>query len=925
MSSKFMRGSPLLTSGNTVPGLVLTAKEKEVFLEVLAACTKYGLDYFPTIIQKVTHDEMSEIAAYGGFPRRFPHWKWGMEYEEMQRGYMHGMHKIFELVINSSPCVMYLHNANTLLDNATVVAHATGHNDFFKNNLYFQPTDRNMVNKMGSHARRVQKYMDRWGIEKVTEFLDHIMRIETMIDPAKAWTQREIKDSVIVDARTYEMPRRFVVDSNNLHMDPWINTKEWKESEARRVAKVEAAKELELFTRPEKDVFGYIKDHAPLKPWQADIASMLYEESMYFAPQRVTKIANEGFACVRYNSLLPTNKGFLKIGEIVDKKMKVSVYDGQIKRKVTNWFKFEDREIYKITTAMGYEVEGSENHRVQDSFGNWVRLDAVVNGLEVKLGKSSIWPDKQVKINWESLRLTKTITEITQDLGVGWNELQKSDSQLLKDYHLERQKCSAMQNRRKSIKVPKEVDEKLAYWLGLMIGDGHISPRCREIGLTTGDDSQADLYVEFTKELFGLETSRRWDDSSLNGRWRLAVYSRNLQDFCEHLGMKTGSCARQKAIPDCVLRSPKNVVAAFLRGLFDCDGYAGPQGVILSTSSIEMSKQVQMVLLNFGIVSKRTLCAKDIWQVSIRGQAAVTYFEHIGFALERKNERLAAYFHPSWPREMPIKDKIVSVEKIGRDDVYDITVEETHQYCAQGFVNHNSFIDYEIMTRQGFVGVGQKTHDDGIIEYAKHKAGVLGGKMSMNPYKIGFYLLLDIEERWNKGQFGQEWEDCKDMHAKRNWDKNLGLGKQKLFEVRKYYDDITLIQEFFTQEFCDKFEFYLWKRFPNGEYRIESRDAKVIKKRLLMKHSNGGLPDVRLVDPNYKNQGMMLLEHQWDGRPLHESYVRDVMTSINYFWNRQVILSTKNTSGKEYVFVCDGRHAEKDVALVTRDDYERKW
>ena len=41
-------------------------------------------------------------------------------------------------------------------------------------------------------------------------------------------------------------------------------------------------------------------------------------------------------------------------------------------------------------------------------------------------------------------------------------------------------------------------------------------------------------------------------------------------------------------VPDVILRSPKPVVAAFLRALYDCDGYAGDQGVILSTSSERM-------------------------------------------------------------------------------------------------------------------------------------------------------------------------------------------------------------------------------------------------------------------------------------------------------------------------------------------------
>ncbi|MFX7820669.1 SpoVR family protein, partial [Acinetobacter baumannii] len=84
---------------------------------------------------------------------------------------------------------------------------------------------------------------------------------------------------------------------------------------------------------------------------------------------------------------------------------------------------------------------------------------------------------------------------------------------------------------------------------------------------------------------------------------------------------------------------------------------------------------------------------------------------------------------------------------------------------------------------------------EGIIDYASHKAGVLGGKYSMNPYALGFKLLMEIEDRWNKGKFGQDYEDCTDMRAKAEWDKGLGLGKQKVFEVRKFYNDYLLIAE----------------------------------------------------------------------------------------------------------------------------------
>ena len=48
---------------------------------------RQGLDFFPTIFECVEADELNAIAAYGGFPTRYPHWRFGMEYEQLSKGY----------------------------------------------------------------------------------------------------------------------------------------------------------------------------------------------------------------------------------------------------------------------------------------------------------------------------------------------------------------------------------------------------------------------------------------------------------------------------------------------------------------------------------------------------------------------------------------------------------------------------------------------------------------------------------------------------------------------------------------------------------------------------------------------------------------------------------------------------------------------
>src|SRR3954467_1720182 len=161
--SRMMSGSPILTGDNRIPGLKIHKEVKAVLPSIEAACRKMGLDYYPIIVEFVSYDEMAELASYGGFPVRYPHWRFGMEYEEMARGYEHNQYRISEMVINTNPCRIYCMDSNTLVDNVNVICHAIGHNDFFKNNVFFKNTDTNMLNNFANHGVRIRKYMARWG------------------------------------------------------------------------------------------------------------------------------------------------------------------------------------------------------------------------------------------------------------------------------------------------------------------------------------------------------------------------------------------------------------------------------------------------------------------------------------------------------------------------------------------------------------------------------------------------------------------------------------------------------------------------------------------------------------------------------------------------------------------------------------------
>jgi len=136
---------------------------------------EYGLDFYDTVFEVLGFDEINMVAAYGGFPNRYPHWRFGMEYERLSKGYEYGLSKIYEMVINNDPSYAYLLESNMDVDQKLVMAHVFGHVDFFKNNFMFRHTNRKMMDQMANHATRLRRYQDELGVEKVEDFIDRCL------------------------------------------------------------------------------------------------------------------------------------------------------------------------------------------------------------------------------------------------------------------------------------------------------------------------------------------------------------------------------------------------------------------------------------------------------------------------------------------------------------------------------------------------------------------------------------------------------------------------------------------------------------------------------------------------------------------------------------------------------------------------------
>ncbi|HEY4243761.1 MAG TPA: SpoVR family protein, partial [Kofleriaceae bacterium] len=198
--------------------------------EVEGHARVFGLDFFPILYEVLDYKTMNEVAAYGGFPTRYPHWRFGMDYEQLSKSYEWGLSKIYEMVINTNPAYAYLLEGNSLVDQKLVMAHVCAHVDFFKNNYFFSKTNRKMIDGMANHAARVRRAMERHGQDVVEDFIDTCLSLENLIDPMSPYIARSAPPKP--DAEDEEAPSGRLRAKG--YMDSFINPPEYLEAQKKK-------------------------------------------------------------------------------------------------------------------------------------------------------------------------------------------------------------------------------------------------------------------------------------------------------------------------------------------------------------------------------------------------------------------------------------------------------------------------------------------------------------------------------------------------------------------------------------------------------------------------------------------------------------------------------------------------------------------
>ena len=198
---------------------------------------------------------------------------------------------------------------------------------------------------------------------------------------------------------------------------------------------------------------------------------------------------------------------------------------------------------------------------------------------------------------------------------------------------------SPRSNNRTSSRWPAHVDDRLAELLGMLTADGwYADPIDGRVEFSKAEPLLS-YALKAVEDLFGVScTTHRNPTQDIGG---FCFHNKTTREFLAWCGLGYER-ASEKAVPRMILASPPAIQARFLRGLFTCDG-AMTARVVLSTSSTSLAEQAQLILLNLGIVARRSLLTtpqgqSTAWRLDISGQEIDQFNAMVGFIPGARHE-----------------------------------------------------------------------------------------------------------------------------------------------------------------------------------------------------------------------------------------------------------------------------------------------
>lgn len=258
------------------------------------ALDELGLDPYPNQIEVITVEQMLDAYASIGLPLMYSHWSFGKHFAREEALYRRGLRGLaYEIVINSSPCISYIMEENSMPMQALVMAHAAfGHNHFFKHNALFREwaDAEGILGYMEFAKTYIAKCEERYGAKRVERILDAAHALMTH-GVHRYPRQRRLS---LKEERQREEERLAYLEQT--YDDLW-RTVPKKKRRRTRIDEEEAERKSKL-SLPEENVLYFLEKHGPrLEDWQREILRIVRVIAQYFYPQKQTKVTNEGCAC----------------------------------------------------------------------------------------------------------------------------------------------------------------------------------------------------------------------------------------------------------------------------------------------------------------------------------------------------------------------------------------------------------------------------------------------------------------------------------------------------------------------------------------------------------------------------------------------------------------------------------------------------
>ncbi len=278
--------------------------------------------------------------------------------------------------------------------------------------------------------------------------------------------------------------------------------------------------------------------------------------------------------CVVGSTLLTTEHGLVRIGSLrrdeaedtfSDLALTVASIGGT--RSTDAFYYGGKRPVTEVRLRSGHRICGTPNHRL---------LVAGASGLE-----------------WRRLDELAPGDRVATKYG---DELWAGVAPRFDDFVATRQYGS-----QKAVSVPSAMTKELAFVLGAYAAEGHIARSNWTVRIANADENVIARLVHEAEQLFGFRPRVARQPGKCPS---VDLSSKTLVEFLDYLG--TGNGAANKRIPDAILRSPREMVLAFLEGL-TLDSYlpASLPKWAICLASLGLLDDLQSILTNLGIVHSR--------------------------------------------------------------------------------------------------------------------------------------------------------------------------------------------------------------------------------------------------------------------------------------------------------------------------------